>query len=291
MSTHPKRELTIDIPVAVVLALVAFAYEQFDLPHSKVLGLVILIACLGFVARIIQVTWIWLASRANVTFKHTSEFTWWRRQVITYDIAGMHAYFAGLEIPVPETIPPWTIHDEGQAMYTPPHTYRGELKIPRPQITNRKVITHIYAVYVMQLAFPDPTKSASFFDSIMSNPANAHQLFQITFFSTELREYFHASYWDSKKIEAPTGASILWEIRSALGKRFADNLASKVFLVAVDSPTEISDPDMNTSFRKALKSADNILEAYEQSWPTIQIILDKNPLIVNFQLSPSNPAG
>jgi len=291
MSTHPQQELKIDIPVAVVLAFLAFAYEQFDLPHSRVLGLCILVLCLGFVARIIQVAWIWFASRANVTFKHTSEFTWWRRQVIKHDIAGMHAYFESLDIPVPDVIPPWTIHGEGQAMFTPPHIYRGELKIPRPQITHRKVITHIYAVYVMQFAFPDPMKSAPFFDSIMTNPANAHQLFQITFFSTELREYFHASYWNSMTIDAPTGASILWKIRDALGKKFADNLASQVFRVALDSPAEISDPDMNVSFKNALKSADSIVEAYAQSWPTIQKILDENPLLVNFQLRRSKPIG
>ena|SRR5437773_7681160 len=129
---------------------------------SKTVGFISWAICLGLVGRVIWIAWKILASRTDITFKHASAFTWWRRQVIRHDIAGMHAYFASLEIPVPDKIPSLTVHEEGQAIFNPPHMYRGELQIPRQQITNRKLVTHIYAVYVMKTAFPDPTNLLSF---------------------------------------------------------------------------------------------------------------------------------
>jgi hypothetical protein len=284
MNARPKHELQIDI-VGFLIALAGFGYENLDLPHSKAVGIASWFLCLLVAVRVAV---IWSKNRINITFKHSSDITWWRRQVITHDIAGMHKYFASLEIPVPETIPPLTVHEEGQAIFTPPHMYRGELRIPRPQITNRKVVTHIYAVHVMLSAFPDPTKSPAFWDSL---PASADQLHQITFFSAELREYLHASYWNSFEADgfAGTAALILWKIREAFGRRFGDRLASKVFLVAVDSLAEISNPDMNVSFAKKLKIANGILEAYQQSWPKIQKILDDNRVIAKFTFVPSNP--
>ena len=33
MNTGPKRELKIDVPLAVLLSLAPFAYENLDLPH------------------------------------------------------------------------------------------------------------------------------------------------------------------------------------------------------------------------------------------------------------------
>src|SRR5713226_7916900 len=98
MSTSLKHELKIHIPLAVLLALAPFGYENFDLPHSKAVGLTSWAVCLIILGRI---AWIRSKSRTDITFKHSSDLTWWRRQVIKYDIAGIDAYFASLEIPVP----------------------------------------------------------------------------------------------------------------------------------------------------------------------------------------------
>jgi hypothetical protein len=276
MKTDPKHELKFDIP-GLLLALALFGYEQFGPPHSKAVGFTVLAFCSVLLARIIQITWIVL-TRTNITFKDTSEFTWWRRQVIAYDIEGMDKYFVSLGIPVPDPIPPLTVHEENRAISKGQHSYRTELKIPRPQIANRRIITDIYAAYVILEAFPNPTKSESFFQSLPGNAANVLQLHQLMFFSVELRYYFRASYWNSIEAEASPAALILWKIRDALGKTFTDRLASKVFRVVVDSLPEISDPDMNVLFTNALKTADGILEAYQQNWPTIQKILDDNPI-------------
>ncbi len=265
MRSGPKHELKFDIP-GFLLALGVFAYEQFERPHGKAVGLAVLAVCLVLLARIIQIL-----TSANITFKDYSEFTWWRRQVIAHDIEGMHNYFAHLEIPVPDTIPPLTVHEDDQAILNSPHIYRGELQIPRPSVADRKAVTHIYAAYVIQKALPDPTKSASFFNSLRAGDVtSALLMFQLTFFSVELRRYLHASYWNRMEAGAPPAALILWKIRDALGKTFADRLASKVFRVAVDSLPEISDPDINVMFTHALKIADGIVEAYQQNWPKIQ---------------------
>jgi hypothetical protein len=272
MNTDPKHELKFDIP-GLFVALTLFGYAQFGPPQSKAVGLAVLAFCLLLLCRIGVIL-----TRTNITFKDTSEFTWWRRQVIAHDIDRMHKYFVRLEIPVSDPVPPFTVHDETRTITKGRHFYRGELKIPRPQIANRKVITDIYAAYVILEALPNPTKSESFFQSLPGNAANVLQLQQLMFFFVELRHYFNASYWNSMVPEPPPAALILWKIRDALGKKFADRLASKLFRVVVDSLPEISDPDMNVLFTNAMKTADGIVEAYQQNWPTIQKILDKNPI-------------
>jgi tetratricopeptide (TPR) repeat protein len=280
MNNGQKSELRIDIPLAVFLALASFGYENLELPHSKMVGLISWAVCLVLLIRIVAIAWTLVASTANVTFKDASALSWWRRQVIKYDIANMHSYFAELEIPVPDTIPPVTVHEEGQAIFNPPHLYRGELKIPRLEIADRRVVTHIYAVYVMNEAFPDLTQPAPFWDDLQKNTP---RLALTNFFSIELRRYLHASYWNSIDPQSPPGALLLWKIREALGRAFTDRLASKVYQLAADSIMEIFDPDLNVSFTKALKIADGILEAYQQSWPKIQKILDANPIRAEFR--------
>src|SRR5207247_7332702 len=81
---------------------------------------------------------------------------------------------------------------------------------------------------------PRPDQSPEFWNSI---PNSFLELSQNTFFSTDLREYFHASYWNSINAETglPPGAQVLWKIRETLGRMFADKLASKVFRVAIAS--------------------------------------------------------
>ena len=160
-----------------------------------------------------------------------------------------------------------TVHEGGQAIYSPASVYRGELQIPRLEVTNRKVVTYTYAVYVMQMAFPDPSKAPGFWASL---PHSLPQLHLTIFSSAELRRYFHASYWNSIGDELNTAALVLWRIREVLGRTFADKLASKVYRVAVDSLAEIADSDFNVSLAKALKLADGIVEAYRQKWPQIK---------------------
>src|SRR5207302_3994630 len=119
-------------------------------------------------------------------------------------------------------------------------------------------VTYTYAVYVMQMAFPDPSKAPGFWASL---PHSLPQLHLTIFSSAELRRYFHASYWNSIGDELNTAALVLWRIREVLGRTFADKLASKVYRVAVDSLAEIADSDFNVSLAKALKLADGIVEA------------------------------
>ena len=292
MSIRPERELKIDLPLAILLTLLPFAYENFDLPHSKTVGYVTLAACVGLVFRVIWIVYIVFSRMTTITFKDASAFTWPRREIIKYDVAGLDDYFAALGIPVPKIIPPLTVFREGQSIFNPPHIYRGYLNIPLREITDRKAVTHVYAVYVMQCAFPDPSKSPQFWSAI---PESFLRVSQTTFFSADLREYFHASYWNSINTQTglPAGALVLWKIREVCGRDFADRLASQVFRVAADSLSEIGDPDFHTMFAKALRIADGVIEAYGQRWPKIQKILDENPIKAEFRFdlggSPTPP--
>lgn len=260
-----KREVKIDALLAILLALAPVGYENLDLPHSRVVAFGAATVCLALLLRI---GWI-LSSRTTVQFKKSSEFSWWRRQIIRHDITRFHRYLTSLDILVPDFTPPVTVSDVTQGTYTPAHAYRGELIVPRLAVSNRREVTRIYAAYVMQSAVPDPRYPG--FD--FRNTEDALRLFQATFFWTGLRDYFHASYWKSLS-EAPPPALVLWNIRTAFGRKFADTLASKVLRVVVDSPQEILSPDMYLAFTNALRIADSILEADHQSWPQIQKILD-----------------
>jgi hypothetical protein len=280
-----KHELTIDVWLALVLTLAPFGYENLDLPHSKAVGYGSWALCGILSVRIVWILaarWIEAARTLKITFKEAPEFTWWRRWVIRRDITKMHDYFESLEIEAPDPIPPFTITDDSVGTFTPPHVYRGELMVPRTDIKNRKKVTYIYAAYVIQKAVPDPSKSFDFGD-----PTFALRIFQSGFFFVNLKSYFEMSYWDTLE-NCPPHALILWKIRASLGRKFTDKLIGCVLRILTDSPQEILDPDVNVSLARALKIADGLLEANQQSWPKIQDILDHNIARVEFrnELSP-----
>jgi hypothetical protein len=189
----------------------------------------------------------------------------------------MRNYFARVGIPIREEIPPFTVHDVGQAMFTPPHLYRGEIPIPRLDVSNRKVVAHLYAAYVFNFAFPDVGKDPSLFHS--PTPEKLFQLSQTIFFTVELRKYFLASYWNSvEEAQENPGAMILWRIRDAFNKKLADALASKVRQVASDSPQEVYKQNEGDSLYYAIRIAVGLIEAESKSWPKIQEILKDNPI-------------
>lgn len=214
----------------------------------------------------------------HITFKNAPELTPLRKRVITRDISGVHDYFASLEIPVPNTIPPFTVTN-GFGSYTPPLEYRGDLNIPRALIKDRKAATYGYVAYVMQRAVPD--KGGPFYQ-FYDPDFPLHEELRIMICSG-LRDYFQSSYWGESKSEEPL-TLILWKIRAALGKSFADRLASYVLRIMADTPQEILDQDMKVSFTKALRIADGILEANRQSWPTIQGIIDHSKVDFMFTI-------
>jgi len=82
----------------------------------------------------------------------------------------------------------------------------------------------------------------------------------------------------------PPGALLLWKVREALGRNLTDRLASEVYRLVTDSFPEVFDPDVNVALGKALKIADSIVEAYEQSWPKIQRILDNSRINMEIRL-------
>jgi hypothetical protein len=210
-----------------------------------------------------------------LTFKDAPEFTPSRKQIIVQDISEMHDFFASLGISTPDTLPPFTAKDNF-GTFTPPLEYRGELIIPRSAVNDRRVATHIYADYVIQKAVP--WKQGGFYDVFRdpSDPTLNSHLTLLIVFHAGLRDYFQASFWNVDPPSSQPLSHQLWFIRASLGKKFTDRLGASVLRILADSPEELVDEDMNESFSKALKIADGILEANQQSWPTIQNILDHN---------------
>src|SRR5262249_50997164 len=101
------------------------------------------------------------AHEPHLTFKDAPEFTPFRKQIIVQDVSEMNDFFASLGISTPDTLPPFTAK-EGFGTFTPPLEYRGELIIPRSAVKDRRVVTRIYADYVIQKAVP--WKAGGFYD-------------------------------------------------------------------------------------------------------------------------------
>jgi hypothetical protein len=216
-------------------------------------------------------------------FKDAPEFTTLRKQVITRDITAMHDYFVSVDVPTPSTLPPLTVK-RGMGSFTPEPQYRGELEIPRSAVNDRKTATFQYANYVMQKAVPD--KEGEFYKFDAPEYAS-HEILRIMICSG-LRDYFEASFWKETAPSEDPLTQILWKIRAALGKNFADKLASYVLRIMADTPQDLLDPDMKMSFAKALRIADGILEANMQSWPTIQTIVDHSKMNSMFIIKRGN---
>jgi hypothetical protein len=220
----------------------------------------------------------------HIEFKDAPELTKRRQQIITQDVSGMHDYFVSLEVPTPGTLPPFTVTG-GFGTFTPKPQYRGELIIPRANVSDRKIATFIYTAYVIQEAVPDKDEGFYKFDG----PDFATHVWLRDFFSSALRDYFQGSYWNKFESQEPWSI-ILWKIRTSLGKSFTDRLASYVLRILADTPQELVDPDLNVSFAKALRAADGILEANQQSWPKIQDILDHNKVKIELEDKTTRPA-
>lgn len=144
--------------------------------------------------------------------------------------------------------------------------FKDSHRIPRSAIKDRKLATFLYAQYVLQKVLAE--KNA------VPEPFDGPHIQQQTFFLMTLRDYFQSSFWDAVKQNEFPPATVLWEIRSSLGKRFTDRLASFILRELADTPQETFDPDMNVSFVKSLKVADNTIEAQQQTWAKIQYIID-----------------
>jgi hypothetical protein len=218
----------------------------------------------------------------HIEFKDAPELTKTRRQIITEDVSGMHDYFVSLEIPTPNTLPPFTVKD-GFGSVTLKPQYRGELIIPRANVSDRKIATFIYTDYVLQKALPEEEGAYKF-----GSPEYVTHMWLRIFFFPALRDYFQGSYWNEFKSPQPWSI-ILWKIRTSLGKNFTDKLASYVLRILADSPQELVDPDLNVSFARALRAADGILEANRQSWPKIQDILDHNKVKIELEDKTTRP--
>jgi hypothetical protein len=205
----------------------------------------------------------------DLSFKDSPEMTWWREQVITWDLSRMQKYLSGLGLKVPSALPPISVvtgrFSNVIGSTTPPDlpVKRGSLFIGASLLNDRSSATAEYVRYVLDendemaiyRAFPD-IKSASSLNMMMF----------------ELPGYFNGSYWN-RKPKVAIFAGVLWAIRSRFGQAFADKLAAEIVQELAEDPADIYADNPIVAEIRSLMLADANVESECDSWPQIQDIL------------------
>jgi hypothetical protein len=207
----------------------------------------------------------------TLSFKDSPYMTWWREQIITYDLSRMQKYLANNGVPVPSVLPPITVgtgkfaNQVGSS--TPPNLpiNRGALEIGVAKLGDRQSVTFEYLSYVMQ---PESVRAFS----------AAHSMQDIglfIMFSDGLVDYFNSSYWNQRS--SPPGlyppGEALWSIRAALGQTFADKLAAASVEVLATDSADIKGAEINIEQARILMLADSLVESECDNWPKIRDIL------------------
>jgi hypothetical protein len=194
----------------------------------------------------------------NLDFKDSPYFSWWRRQIITHDIAKMRDFLNDLEIETPTKLPPFGIQSKsgGYGAVTPPNLplNRSELIIGELDVCDRPSATHSYVSYIIDIY---PAKSFS----------ETTLIIRIGF-----SEYFNSSFWNMKPITLiPPPVSIFLNLREELQAPFADRLAAATFRTVLDDPMSVKD-----DFIRALMIGDSIVDNECGKWPQIEKTLITN---------------
>ena len=220
---------------------------------------------------------IWKQYQANInlnaTFKSSPQFTWWRRQVITHDVARTRDFLVSLGIKVPTEIPPFAIQtgensgDEG--LVTPPNSplYRSALVIGETKVSDRRTATSVYIAYVVQ----------SRTEHTLAESQGIMDIANLGILDDGFTCYFNAGFWNQTLpgcLWPPTKA--LLALRKGLGSTLADNLAAAAFNSIADSSGELRSNDFHVYFTRAIKIADSIVDNDCARWPEISHILISN---------------
>ena len=207
----------------------------------------------------------------KLSFKDSPQMTWWREQVITYDLYRMQTYLSGLGIPVPSSLPPISVgtgalaNETGSS--TPPNlpVNRGSLMIGSSKLNDRKSMTQEYTSYVVQ---QQSTNVLGVFPNFVDG-------IPLLMMGNGLAGYFNASYWKEKPPMFFPSGDILWSVRSSLGEPFADKLAGASLQVLNENPTDIksSPGDLAIEQARMLMLADSVVESECDKWPQIRDLL------------------
>jgi hypothetical protein len=212
----------------------------------------------------------------HIHFKESPDFFWWRRQIITHDIARMRDYFISLEIPVPEDLPAIGVQTGPNSgtcgQVTPPGLplYRSEIVIGESSVKNRQTVTSCYSDYVV--------------GSVMSKalagipwpipPDRIGELGEQLMLSSGFSQYFVWSFWDAKT-DTPGFGIWFWDIRERLGSDYTDRLAAATLRATSDSPAEGRDDNVGLYLAAKIKIGESVVDNECSKWPQIESVLLK----------------
>jgi len=197
-----------------------------------------------------------------MTFKDSPDLSWYRKQVIAYDLRRFRNYLTDLGIPFPVEIPPFgTVGGPGvaYAIASPPNLppYRSVIAIGKSNSQLRRAPTLAYSSYVIERfayrAFSEP-------NSIVISHGLAH--------------YFGYSFWGKvPENQAFYVCDRFWSLRQEFGAEFTDKLAAATLKTIADNSAEVRDKDVDVYLTKALMVGDSIVENECERWPKIKKVL------------------
>ncbi len=206
----------------------------------------------------------------NLEFKESSELSFWRQQIIRYDLGGFRAYLTSLGIAVPSDLPPFSISGQGiVGTHTPPEMpiYRGDLTIGKQQLGDRTAPTMVYGSFVIEKLFEHSQIARG-------GPSWFHHFLFGTQIEMATNLYFNWSYWGKRSPAIPNPETgILWEVRQQLGQEYTDKLIASLLLVTADTPDEgiaTVGENFSVEFKRKLAIADSLVESDKANWPVIQ---------------------
>jgi len=223
----------------------------------------------------------------HLVFKDSPLLGWWRKQVITHDIANLRERFIELDIPVPTEIPPIGIirgNDNCMSwsnMAGNP-VFRSNFLFGE-KCLSRKMVTSMYSNRVMEVLpssrpLPDIDKRTP--ESVQR--ANLERIIRFWFVMRSFAAYLNWSLWGEKANSGcqaedwdALGAYTLWDIRENLGADFTDRMVAYAARSAADNPLEGDDPDMMVYFCRRIKIGEFVVDDGVK-WPIILEILKKN---------------
>lgn len=206
----------------------------------------------------------------HLEFKDSPYFCWWRRQLITHDVAKCRDFLGELGIETPGRLPPFSIQSGagGGGIATPPKLPidRSTLTIGESDIRERAVATSTYINYVVELLV---SKSLSDSDSVQD-------IANLGMVREGFASYFNSSFWSTASlINGFPPSNFLWEIRKATDSQFSDKIAAATLKTMVDDPA-VRDRDLNIYILRAFMIGDSVVDNECGRWPQLKKVLTSN---------------
>jgi hypothetical protein len=221
----------------------------------------------------------------KLVFQESQLLSPWRKMVITHDLRRMARYLHDLGVPVPENVPTIGVERGNSNCTTTSNAvpvFRSMFKLGTDCISNRRIMTGLYLSYVIE-SMPSP-RSLTLDTHDQKSIAKVINVF---FLLRAFESYFQWSFWGDKSDTMCDmswtgnrgGASLMWKIRSALGKDFTDELMVYSLLAANNDPFERYDDDDAIYLGRKLKIGDDVIDDGTK-WPTILSILRESGIPV-----------